>query len=99
MFVTRPAVRTSSSRMLRALLTASLLMPAILAGQIVDGRVVNASTGAGIPNVNVILFGAEEPHRTVTGADGRFRFDDIADGAYHPFYRARGFWTVPYSLD
>ena len=85
--------------MLRPILAASLLTAMAYGAQTVDGRVINAATGTGVANVNVILFGGDEPYRTQTDSGGRFHFEDIPDGTYHPFYRARGFWTVLYSLN
>jgi iron complex outermembrane receptor protein len=47
---------------------------------VVEGRVTDADTGAPIPGVNVALEGTERG--AATGANGRFRLEDVAAGRY-----------------
>jgi hypothetical protein len=91
--------------LLRATLIASFLAPRAIAAQPVEGHVVNAATGAGIPGVSVRLFPAgDSPGRlsetgkvysTTTDSEGRFRIEGVEDGAYSPRYVATGFAPIP----
>lgn len=83
----------------RAALVACFLASAAFAAQVVEGRVVNAATGAGIPGVKVRLFlvpGAPaDGSSATTDAQGRFRIEGLAVGAYAARYTAAGFAPLP----
>ena len=82
----------------RAFFAALLLAAAAFAAQTVDGHVVDASTGADLPGVTIILgqpgmHSEHPPYRATTDAGGRFQIADVEDGVYRATYRAAGFWT------
>jgi len=91
--------------LLRATLLASIYASAALAAQTVEGHMVNAATGAGIPGIRVRLLPAgDSPGRfsetgkvysTATDAQGHFRIEGVEDGAYSPRYVATGFAPIP----
>src|SRR5690242_17773043 len=86
--------------MLRSILLAWTLASAALAAQSVEGRVVNAATGTGIPGAQVRILPApnssgEYSYTAKTDAQGRFRIEPIDEGAYVARYTAPGFSPVP----
>jgi uncharacterized GH25 family protein len=85
--------------MFRAILVAWILAAAALAAQTVEGRVVNAATGAGIPGVRIVVFpipGAPaDGYSATTDAQGRFRIEGLEEGAYSARYAATGFHPIP----
>jgi hypothetical protein len=65
-------------------------------GATVDGHVVNAFTGAGIAGITVSLIQQEHvAYNSTTDTQGRFRIDDVKDGAYTATYREPGGYPVP----
>jgi len=85
--------------MLRVILAASILASAAPGVQTVEGHVVNAVTGAGIPAVKVVVFafpgGPADGYSTTTDAQGRFRIEGMEEGAYSARYTAPGFNPIP----
>jgi hypothetical protein len=69
------------------------------AAQSIQGTVVNAATGGGIPGVHVELLWSGEPaYDTTTDARGRFAFELVKAGAYTASYTADGYeWVGPLS--
>lgn len=63
------------------LLALALLMTAGLQAQTLRGRVIDDSTGTGLPQVSVILSGTNKG--TSTGSDGQFTLQLPADGKKH----------------
>jgi hypothetical protein len=81
---------------LRVILIASMLAPAALAAQTVDGHVVNSVTGIDIPGVAVNLVQAGKvAYSATTDSRGHFRIEAVETGAYTANYTARGFWPIP----
>src|ERR1700678_485670 len=76
-------------------LAAWLLTSAALAAQTVEGHVINAATGAGIPGVRVRIFATPgapaDGQSATTDAQGRFRIEGLEAGAYSARYTAAGF--------
>jgi hypothetical protein len=69
---------------------------AALAGQAVDGHVVNSVTGVGVPKVAVNLIRADKvAYSAITDSQGNFRIDGVEAGSYMATYTARGFWPIP----
>jgi hypothetical protein len=68
------------------------------AAQTVQGTVVNASTGNGIPGVKVDLIWSGEPaYAATTDERGRFLFEHVQAGAYTTEYSADGYeWVGPF---
>jgi len=71
---------------MRVFVTAALIVTLVLgvqaAGVVVQGRIIDPA-GAAIPGATVELVSAGKPTlSTVSGADGTFRFADIAAGSY-----------------
>jgi Carboxypeptidase regulatory-like domain len=58
---------------------------------IVEGRVVNALTGEPLRKVQVVLEEGNTRYSVVSGIDGKFRFEGIAPGEYHPAGQRQGF--------
>ena len=92
--------------MLRVIFTAWILVGAGLAAQTVEGHVVNALTGDGIPGVTVFLIRQDGgvASTVISDSKGRFRVDGLKDGAYKAQYMdgvplPRNFWPVPNSWD
>jgi outer membrane receptor protein involved in Fe transport len=85
-------VIVTATRMLGALLASLALASPVLAqqGVVVSGRVVD-ETAAGLPRARVALGGARGSRFATTGADGRYRFDDVALGTYKLTARLTGF--------
>jgi hypothetical protein len=84
--------------MLRLLLAASILAAAAHPAQIVEGHVVNSTTGADLRGVAVKLLPVGEGQDTYSGAtdfQGHFRIEGVRDGAYNARYMAPGFWSTP----
>jgi hypothetical protein len=85
--------------MLRAILVAWVMATPALAAQPVEGRVVNAVTGAGIQKATVRIFQADDgPANALsvsTDSQGRFRIESMEVGAYRVMYEAPGFRGVP----
>jgi len=78
--------------MLRKILAAWLLTAAASAAQTVEGRVIDSTTGLGIPDAEVRLFQPEQDgYSATTDAQGRFRIEDVKEGSYVPMYNARNF--------
>jgi hypothetical protein len=67
------------------------------AAQSIQGTVLNAATGSGIPGVQVELLWSGEPaYNSTTDAQGRFVFDHVKEGAYTASYTAEGYeWVGP----
>jgi 5-hydroxyisourate hydrolase-like protein (transthyretin family) len=68
--------------------------------QPVDGHVINAATGAGIPGVAVSLIPAggtqaKAAYSSTTDPQGRFHIEAAKDGAYTAAYKAPGFFPIP----
>jgi hypothetical protein len=73
----------------------ALFWVATAAAQSVQGTVLNAATGAGIPGVKVELdWSGELAYGTSTDAQGRFAFADVKPGTYSVQYTAAGFEWV-----
>ena len=86
--------------MLRMLFFAGISAASSFAAQTIEGHVVNALTGADLPNVSVMLGQMTMnptggPYRATTDSRGRFRIEGVAEGSYIATYRTSGFWT-PY---
>ncbi len=85
--------------MFRIVLAAGILANAALASQAIEGRVLNAVTGAGVAGATVRIFPADGPpsngHSTSTDSEGRFRLESFAEGAYRAMYAAVGFLPLP----
>jgi hypothetical protein len=58
---------------------------------IVEGRVVNALTGEPLRKVQVTLEEGNTRYSVVSGNDGKFRFEGIVPGEYHPEGQRQGF--------
>lgn len=86
---------------MRVLLAVCLFASTAVAARTVEGRVTNAATGAGVAGVRVRLMPAAEGERydATTDAEGRFRIEDVQDGAYRARYTAPGFLPVPKAGD
>ncbi|HEX3877174.1 MAG TPA: carboxypeptidase-like regulatory domain-containing protein [Bryobacteraceae bacterium] len=84
--------------MLRLLTVALALAGAALAAQTVQGRVVDAASGAPLADVNVILGAIDRPgggpYRATTDRSGNFEMQGVAEGTYIATYRARGYWST-----
>jgi 5-hydroxyisourate hydrolase-like protein (transthyretin family) len=83
---------------------AACVLAAVLSAQnptqAVDGHVVNAATGAGIPGVAVSLIPAGAPqaksaYSATTDPQGRFHIENAKDGTYTASYKAPGFFPIP----
>ena len=85
--------------MLRTIIVACVMAAPALAAQPVEGRVVNAVTGAGIQKATVRIFPADDgPANALsltTDSQGRFRIESMEVGAYGVMYEAPGFRSVP----
>jgi hypothetical protein len=78
------------------ILLASMQVEAAFAGQTVDGRVVNAVTGIGVPHAAVNFIRADEvAYSATTDSQGHFRIDTVGPGSYMATYTARGYWPIP----
>jgi 5-hydroxyisourate hydrolase-like protein (transthyretin family) len=65
-------------------------------GATVDGHVVNSVTGAGIAGITVSLMRQEHiAYSATTDGQGRFRVEDVNEGAYTATYRLRSAFLVP----
>ena len=81
--------------MLRMVLAAWILAAAARADQAVEVRVVNASTGAGIPDIALhFLQSGQNLYSGATDANGRFRIEAAKEGSYTVRYEAGEFWPV-----
>jgi hypothetical protein len=91
--------------MMRVILAAWILASGVLLAQTVEGNVVSAVTGAGIPAITVFVRQVNErPYEATTDSKGRFQIDGVKDGAYTATYMdgvplPRNFWPVPNSWD
>jgi hypothetical protein len=85
--------------LIRAAIVASILASAALAAQTVEGHVVNAVTGVGVPGVKVVVFAFPGPpadgHSATTDAEGRYRIEGLEDGTYAAIYSGAGFGPIP----
>jgi len=76
-----------------------ILAVAAPAAQTVEGHVVNAGTGSGVPGVRVRIFPADSTpangYSVTTDPGGRFRIEGVEEGAYRAMYAAPGFKSVP----
>lgn len=82
--------------MLRKILAVWLLTTAASAAQTVEGRVINSTTGLGIPDVDVALNQpGQDGYSATTDAQGRFRIEDVKEGSYSAMYNARNFQRLP----
>jgi len=59
------------------------------AGGAITGQVLHSLTGEPIGGAKVIV--QEDRRQTITGPDGRFRFDRVKPGSYHLSVEAQGF--------
>jgi hypothetical protein len=77
----------------------ALLWTSCAAAQSIQGTVVNAATGSGIPNVKVeLLWSGEFAYAATTDGQGRFAFERVKEGAYTASYTADGYeWVGPFS--
>jgi hypothetical protein len=86
---------------LTLILAMGILAATASASQIVEGQVVNAATGAGVPGVKIRIFAAGEApadgYSATTDLQGRFRIEGVEAGAYRARYAASGFSPVPLS--
>lgn len=82
--------------MLRAFLIGSLLAPLTFAAQTVEGHIVNALTGVGIPaaTVNLVALGTVV-YSAVADDRGHFQIPAVKPGLYTANYSARGFTPIP----
>jgi 5-hydroxyisourate hydrolase-like protein (transthyretin family) len=76
-----------------------LLFAAAARAQTVEGTIVNTATGRGIPGARVILVRAGErasqPLYSVNAdSEGRFRMENVKEGAYVPRYSAEHFFAA-----
>jgi hypothetical protein len=79
----------------RIIFIASILTTAVF-GATVDGHVVNAVTGVGIPEVAVSLMQQEHlAYSATTDAEGRFQIAGVQAGTYTATYRAHSTLPVP----
>jgi Carboxypeptidase regulatory-like domain len=82
-----------------------ILATGALLAQTVEGHVVSAVSGAGIPGVTVLLQSDGNPvYRATTDSEGWFRIDAVKDGDYTASYMdgvplPRNFWPVPSPWD
>ena len=66
-----------------------------LFGQVIEGTVVDSVSGAPISGASVEIENAgKTPYQAVSDAQGAFRIDGVADGAYTAFALKAGFQTV-----
>jgi len=81
--------------MLRLILAAWALAAAAFADQTVEVHVVNAATGAGIPDVALkFLQSGQYLYAGATGANGLFRIEAATEGAYTVLYKVQNFWPA-----
>jgi iron complex outermembrane receptor protein len=59
------------------------------AGALIKGQVLHSLTGEPVVGAKVIV--QENRRQTLSGADGRFRFDGVKPGTYHLSVEAQGF--------
>ena len=89
--------RQAASRMpypsqMQRLILAAWLLAAPVAAQIVEGRVLDSTTGLGIPDAFVSLFQAgQDGYSATSDAQGRFRIEGVKEGSYVALYNARNF--------
>jgi protocatechuate 3,4-dioxygenase beta subunit len=73
----------------------SILTAAALADQAVEVRVVNASTGAGIPDVPLkFLQSGQFVYAGATDGNGRFRIEAAKEGTYTVYHEVPNFWPA-----
>ena len=76
------------------------LLPLLAAGaaaQVVEGTVVNSTTGTGIPNIGInlqqVTSGAYRVYQARTDGQGRFRFANVQDGMYDALLASNDYWS------
>jgi hypothetical protein len=78
--------------MTRKILAVLVLTAAALAAQTVEGHVVDSVTGIGISEVAVEIFrDFAKVYAPTTDLQGRFRLEDVQEGAYTVFYKASNY--------
>jgi hypothetical protein len=76
----------------RKILAVLVLTAAALAAQTIEGHVVDSVTGIGIPDVAVEIFrDFAKVYAPTTDLQGRFRLEDVQEGAYTVFYKASNY--------
>jgi hypothetical protein len=91
----RTCRKAYSIHMLRMIVAAWILAAAARADQAVEVRVVNASTGAGIPDIALdFLRAGQIVYSGATDANGRFRIEAAKQGSYTVRYEAGKFWPA-----
>ena len=82
------------------LLCLLFLGAACVLAQTVEGRVVDAATGAGVGGAKVeLLKGGAPLYETTTDPGGRFRIGNVAEGDYAARYHSPDYWLTAGTLD
>ncbi len=81
------------------LLVLLLLTAATIAAQILEGTVVNKTTGAPVDGARVMLnLGSRTVYETTTDGRGAFRVEGLKPGSYIPYIDKKGFIPAAVSL-
>jgi protocatechuate 3,4-dioxygenase beta subunit len=90
--------QTAISSLMIAILLTVVLSVTVVAAQSVTGSVsgtVKDAAGAAVSGAEVSLVHAQAVLRTtITGADGKFTFDNVAPGTYAINVAHSGFWSA-----